>query len=487
MESNFKNTHFAGDYKFLNNINYQLFKPNNNLSCCSDLMLNLLGNKITDNFKDPIKLLLDYFKTDYYQKLLDIIDSNNKLFTLPIEIKSSDINHYIKDIYLRYIESNIKYKLIVSFKPLDINADIFYHLTNLNLNKIMGIIFQIDILTNEYQTYDYYKKLSENNDGSLYFYYIDSQNIINNTSNKLLYELNNFNMIREISQVIFNDLSMEILDLIRLDRILTKQFYQTIYNHLIYKRFLYSKVSTLDQIRFVLFSCSALFSLGNTYCKDIDLLVYSEYLGPEIKMTIDEYFKNDRFNLIDFHMKGFGEWTVHGKKTYLNDWFVKEWPNLYGSKDIEQSTFDPQFYFYFMGMKIISYKADIIRRVKRNRATSYTDLIMLDYFNGLIIKPFKLERDYWVNNKEQTYTDKDLIYLIIKVLKNVIRWHNIKIKAKRVYNYIIWPNNFKLKEKDLNKIDQEIDSWTKYSNSDIYDIKEKIEKIELNIETYKKS
>ena len=93
---------------------------------------------------------------------------------------------------------------------------------------------------------------------------------------KSLLTLTTFNEIREISQILFNKMSLDVLELCRLDRILLKPFNSTVYNHLIYKRFLYSKVRTIDQIRFMLFSCSILFSLGNTYCQDIDLLVYSE-------------------------------------------------------------------------------------------------------------------------------------------------------------------------------------------------------------------
>jgi hypothetical protein len=183
-------------------------------------------------------------------------------------------------------------------------------------------------------------------------------------------------------------------------------------------------------------------------------------------------------------MKGYGEWLDDGKKNYLDEWFLTEWPNLYGSKDMTETFFNPKFHYYFMGLKIISYKADIMRRVKRNRATAYTDLIMLDYFNGLKIKPFQLEREYWQNNQKLYYKDEDLSYMIIKILKNIIRWHGIIISASRVYNYILWPNDFKMSNEQLINIDNEIKKWIKYSKSRILNDKENMNKINFIVKSY---
>jgi hypothetical protein len=474
---NSKNEYFSGDYNFLKKINYQIFKPNEDLICCSDLVLNTLGGKICTNFTDPIKLLLDKYKVPYYNNLLEIINENPNIFKIPMVIKS-DANIYIKEIVYRYIESNYKYKIIISFEPLDIKYDIYYELNDISFNQIIGILFQIDFMKNKINTYEYYKQLTQDFNKTLHCYYVEKYD-----DNAII--VSGYNSVRELSQVLFNNLSLEVLHLSRLDRIISKKCISTIFNHIIYKRFLYSKIKTIDQIRFMLFSCSILFSLGTTSCQDIDLLVYSENIGKEVNMVIDEYFIKDKFPLIDFHMKGYGDWTIDGKKAYLNDWFIKEWPNLYGSKDLEQTIFDPRFHYYFLGMKFISYKADIMRRVKRNRATAYTDLIMLNYFNGLIIKPEKLEREYWQNNEKIEYSDKNLVELILKIIKNAIRWHGIKIPAERVYKYIIWPDEFKLNYNNLHKIDIDINKWINYSKLKIKKDEENKNKHELIIEQYK--
>jgi len=480
--------YYNGNNDFLDNIVFQQFKPNKDLICCSDLMLNVLGGSISNNFIEPIKKLYNHYKCVYYENLLLFVESNEDKFKIPIKI-NKDNNMETKEIIFHYLESNIKYNMIISIgkanKVLESISEITYELNNLNINQMIGIIFQIDIQKNKINTYDYYyNKVNDNT--SLYFYYILNTNKIDNINDNI-FILDNFNSIREISQVLFNDLSLEVLSLTRFDRIISKQFYETFYNHQIYKRFLYSKVKTIDQIRFILFSCSVLFTLGNTYCQDIDLLVYDENASSEVKMVVNKYFVENNFKLIDFHMKGYGDWTIIGKKSYLNDWFVKEWHNLFGSKNFEETTFNPKFHYYFLGMKFISYQADIIRRVKRNRATAYTDLIMLDYFNGLIIKPFKLERKYWENNTEKTYSNEDLKQMIIKILKNIVRWHNIKIDAKRVYNYILFPSDFKLYDNELDDIDILIDNWINKNKIRIdKKCKENNQKINLIIESYKK-
>ena len=121
--------YFKGDYSFLNKPSYQMLKPNEDLICCKDLMLNVLGNKIVDNFIEPIQLLYEHYKNNYYKKLLDI--AKNKQFTLPLQIKSDTLDTDLKEIVLRFIESSIDYKLLLSFDKLNVAFDISYELNNL--------------------------------------------------------------------------------------------------------------------------------------------------------------------------------------------------------------------------------------------------------------------------------------------------------------------------------------------------------------------
>ena len=73
------------------------------------------------------------------------------------------------------------------------------------------------------------------------------------------------------------------------------------------------------------------------------------------------------------------------------------------------------------------------------------------------------------------------VLVLSKIIKNVVRWHNIRIKAKRVYDYIKWPSDFKLTETDLQKIDNDIENMIKKTGIEIYDIKENINKHKLII------
>ena len=135
--------YFDGSYDFLSKTNFQLFKPNEDLVCCKDLTLNVLSGKIADNFIEPIKLLYDHFNNEYYKMLLDRAKQN--YFTIPLSKKSNELDVYDKEIIMRYIESSVKYKMIITTKKID-NYDIFYELNNLTKNQLIGIIFQLEII-----------------------------------------------------------------------------------------------------------------------------------------------------------------------------------------------------------------------------------------------------------------------------------------------------------------------------------------------------
>lgn len=470
---------FKGDYSFLDKVKYQLFKPADSYICCPDLTLNILTSR-NNTFIDPIKYLAEYYQNDYYNELLQF--TSNLDMTLPLNVnKYTNDGDKVLQIVQHFIESKPEYHLLFASHELNIEYHICHRL-KLTKRQLLGIIFQIDIQFNKIEHYDYYNNLYDiykSDDNIYYFYYVDKK--CQSTDHKI--RLDHFNNVREVTQIIFNRLSLEALDLCRLDRILTKQFKMTIYNHLIYKRFLYAKVKLVDQIRFMLFSCSILFTIGNTYCQDIDLLIYSkdETAPPSIESVVEKYFIEDRFDLIDLHIRGYFGWKAGGSKEYLNDWFEYEWPALYKAKDMEETVFNPKFHYYFMGLKIISYKADFMRRAKRNRATSYTDLIMLDYFNGIQVEPFELTRKYWKSHQELEYTNNELKELIRKIIKNVVRWHNIKINAKRVYKYIKWPHDFKLTDDDLKEIDNTMDKMVKKTHAKIYNINENLHKIKMVI------
>jgi hypothetical protein len=106
---------------------------------------------------------------------------------------------------------------------------------------------------------------------------------------------------------------------------------------------------------------------------------------------------------------------------------------------------------------------------------------MLDYFNGIQVEPFELTRKYWKSHQELEYTNNELKELIRKIIKNVVRWHNIKINAKRVYKYIKWPHDFKLTDDDLKEIDNTMDKMVKKTHAKIYNINENLHKIKMVI------
>ena len=83
----------------------------------------------------------------------------------------------------------------------------------------------------------------------------------------------------------------------------------------------------------------------------------------------------------------------------------------------------------------------------------------------------------WISYEEKTCTDEDMKHLIYKIVKNITRWHNIKLKAKRIYEYIKWPSDFKLVDSDLQLIDNNISDMIEKTHTRIYDVNKNTKKI----------
>ena len=61
---------------------------------------------------------------------------------------------------------------------------------------------------------------------------------------------------------------------------------------------------------------------------------------------------------------------------YWNIW-LKEWAQLCGTRSFQNIVVQPQYHFYFLGIKIISPEVDLQRRIKRQRPRAFADLIAL--------------------------------------------------------------------------------------------------------------
>jgi hypothetical protein len=166
---------------------------------------------------------------------------------------------------------------------------------------------------------------------------------------------------------------------------------------------------------------------------DIDIYIHNEPMSIKFKDSVNKYlYGNNNFKFADISIKGFGEWVDGGKKEYLSEWFGKEWPNMYGSESMDETVFNPDFHYYYFGLKIIMIKADIVRRIKRSRPASFADLIAIKKFIYSDLEIPKIPDGFWYQNEYKKYT-RDVIFKMINTVKNYLRHrYNINMDHKAI-------------------------------------------------------
>ena len=192
----------------------------------------------------------------------------------------------------------------------------------------------------------------------------------------------------------------------------------------------------LDMKRFLFFSSIILYLYGLRKPNDIDIIGYE--LPPAKGKThkLFETFGSTGKNILnigELSVKGYGNWQIGKSKEYLNNWFGYEWPNLIGATDMADMIFNPRYYLSLMGIKIITIKGDMERRIIRYRATSYADIIGYNYYlkDKILIEepPYK----YIVQGEERSYETEQDILLLLKKIKNYLRVrYNIKVTIKKL-------------------------------------------------------
>ena len=142
------------------------------------------------------------------------------------------------------------------------------------------------------------------------------------------------------------------------------------------KAFLY-KFSQKALENLIIISSGVLYSNGVRQMNDVDgILLPTEGISPD---NIDNFKVKDE---LDITYKGTKEYNDNWEKA-LNDRAVS-----YGAKDYKELIINPKFHFYFMGLKFIRLKYDIMTRFSRGRPAQITDLLILRQLYNL---KYKLE------------------------------------------------------------------------------------------------
>jgi len=186
-----------------------------------------------------------------------------------------------------------------------------------------------------------------------------------------------------------------------------------------------NKLDDEKRDRVLIFSGFVLHSLGTTYTADTDLLYYGD---NQPKATIDKVV-----NLFNHH-NDFDHSIIYEGKVikrepalpYLYNWLYTKWPNTVGKDTIMEIMADPEYHFYFMGIRFVGIKMSIERLLNRASPSAFVDLIMLKKINNYDSSPC-FPNLTLRQGKITIYTD-DEIEKKLNTVKNYFKWwHKIDI------------------------------------------------------------
>ena len=472
------------------------FFPDQNLTFKTNDLYNPLFTDVKPfEFIKPIIQLEKYYKVNYYKQLIKQYDQEDKQFidnALYIEKESSTLDETI----LQYSKC-FKNMYVLSIWPkanLQVNSEAFKQISTvlnkfgtihcikrleLDRNEIQSLFFQLYAedygLKNMYKINTKIKECGWTDHKCISFYVIlyetDKHKMISGTAaplkealRKLLqkhspYSINNsrtsdflhvndqFNQTVDYCSIYFNKNSIDMLKEQRIDLFTRCLSCSGRIFFLTYKNFLTTCVSEIDKIRFLLFSSTVLYCLGLRDPNDIDMIIYEKPETDQFNKIVKFLFKQKRvFGFFEPHMKGQDGWFPGGEKEYLDEWFDRDWPAMFGAKNMEEVIFNPKFHFYFLGVKIISIDADFARRQKRGRAAAYANLIAIkkSIHTRRNINIPELPESYWVMHQERSYKDpaekEKLIKTIQKYLK---RRYKINISKQQISELLHIKNLYK--------------------------------------------
>jgi hypothetical protein len=348
----------------LERLNYKNIDIKNKLN---DIIQN---KKLIHNFDDSVDMIILYSIYEY---------NNLNCFVIFGKNKSNSYKHYTnyyQEDYILYGIKNLKFKVN---KQNNIIFKIMYQL-----------LFPRIIMKHKNDLYDF---ISENYP-FLYNYCNfenseNSENIIDITilfickrnltkkyptsdiieKDHVIFHPNTREEKWHAASIFFCKESLNFIELQNFDFFLIKELEESKKMFLKYRKWIMNNIEPLYQHNFMIFSSTILYLLGHRAMNDLDLYVHT--VSPEIQEKLKEFTENKVYSFIDFKVKNTSNWL-----NYWDTW-LDEWAQKSGAKYFEEVLGNSKFHFYFLGVKVISLKCDITRRLIRNRPRAIADLIAL--------------------------------------------------------------------------------------------------------------
>jgi hypothetical protein len=338
-----------------------------------------------------------------------------------INVLNDEDDEYIEFLYL-HLNENICLKITDNFngkylKKIEINP-------KYNYCKSLLKIYDRQLNNDEKEI------LNSNNKFSVYFYYKKYPYVDQERDNKYFYYKNRRDFL---VPCFLNNNTIKFLELVNIDNYEeyknnNKLFFITLANIRKY-------VKTTERLG-TMVDGSATLSIHNVRkMKDLDLVIYHpRYYDPKVRYNLINMHKQLKF--IDPYFHNFLSWK--GEEKYVLDKQVSYITNN-KIKDFNYVVFEPEFTYYFFGIKIISLDYNLKYRAMRNYPKNIADIIITKYKLNIDVPKIKKLEDKINANDERIYDKKDFIDTILKYLKKF---------------------NFKINNFDIN-IDEELEKLSK--------------------------
>jgi hypothetical protein len=395
--------------------------------------------EINNIIRDLYKYKNEEFNTKYLKKVINYFKKKTDKFIFEIENNEFELS----GIYIHLLYNN--YKFIFS-NNLNNYESYSYRKINLNykqLNNLLNQKYGLD--KNDFKLCSKIDITENNND--FYIIIIDSDEKYDYISKELalillgiesLYFLNHQNLDNYCSDIIINN-SIELFDNL-------KKF----------KKIL-EKLTYLERHRIILFGGLIYQFLGTIYTKDIDINIFCK--DNEQKEKYIEYFKNTDFDIL---------YLVQNEKNNLfkpiHEWLYYKLPQIRNIDNIYTILINPNYHFYFMGIKCIDILTNFQSSTNRRaNSVSINDTILLkkinniNFYNIFCIKNFRCRS----KDKPRIFTN----YIINNMYNNIVniikKWWNIDINIEYLKNHfnkcdLLFKNidytNYKYCNKYTNKI-----------------------------------
>lgn len=439
--------------KLENNDNFKEYYET--VACCYDIIIKPMFNNIDKgDYLYPIKQLSSYYNfADYYSTLEKKYENINLRENM---LSFDGFNSDLDNILMQYCKCRENMRITISVDDgigvlLDKNNTNIVGIKKININykQLLGFIYQVECIykspARKYSDLTDRAKALMGDKKIIELWAIFYEDMILDTLgiSNIVYETDKFMSVVELSQIVCSKNCFRLYQFQRLDRILLGEYSHSMNLLLTYKKWLYKNVSLLDQMRFMIFSSTVLYSLGVRNVSDLDLMMIdlgdakeTTRLNDSVKVYLED--EETRFPFIDFSKKATdGQWYCHGKCTeYLSQWFDKEWPMLYKSVSMIETVYNPKFHYYYLGIKVQHMEADIKRRMKRNRPAAFADLFAVNFFTRCSIDMEKLDEGYWKNHEYYKFTEQEISKMLSTIKFYLRKKYGLIIDISIIKNFL---------------------------------------------------